>query len=551
MKFAYYRSLAGCFDLSIEKLDDETLNQLQEKAEKYFKSNDLLKCGYQAFSMTDVFALIDSLKNPTSIVFHDWIKSDDAINKILQANPENLNFHEVVSNKKYRGHALEKQFYSFLTPYLLKFLEDKITESLARSDFEMLRFYIQYSNFLEESKKTALQQDVDKELRKLFLSINEIDFVDQESLSKKASSKWEKSSREINLLSSLNLVDILNLLDKQFYALRVLYIDTVKTLMPQPGIDPRSFKMLSRAISGVDLNSSHKSQVDLFLQKGKTSFQQKQRNTVFNKALFRNPLIYLAFAGIIILILLILPLNLNNANPPKNEKISGLDSLSKDEVKKTDSLLAFKEDSTLFETDDMKVPAALPDFILSDNTSEINNTVALKLYESMLNDYEIQQNNISGSCDPLEESKSKEFNYQGVDEIDRDFENHKFINDSEQDCYILYFKNEDAGAVYGEFVPSGNSIEMKIVKNWRVIFYTGKDFTPFNPLKISNNGYGNLDDAKKIDKSFTAHFCEMNYSNFRVLSKIYSVVYMGKTTRLSTNSNGSLEIESKSISAVK
>lgn len=534
MKFAYYRSLASCFDLSIEKLDGENLNRLKEKAEDYFKSHNSLQCGNQSFSMTDVFALIDSLRNPTTVVFHDWIKSDNVIFKFLEANPDNLNFQKTVSNKKYRGHALEKQYYSFLTPYLIKILENKVSQSIANSDFEKLRFYIQYSCFLEVSKKIAIQQEVDKELRGFFSSVIN-----------------EESSSEINLLSSLNLVDTLNLLDKQFYALRVLYIDTLKTLMTQEEIDPMSFKMLTRAISRVDLNSSHKNQVDAFLQKGKTSFQQKQRNTIFNKALLRNPLIYLGFLGIIILILLIYPINTNNTNVTSNEKISGLDSLSKDEIKTTDSLLAFKDDSTLFETDDMNVPVALPDYILSDNTDEIENTEVLKLYESMLNDYEIQQNNFSVGCDPLEESKRKEFNYTGVREIERDFVNHELINDSDQDCYILYFKNEDTDLVYGEFIPAGNSIEMKLVKNWRIVFYTGTTFTLFNPLKTSNNGYGNLDDAKKIDKFFTAHFCEMNYSNFRVLSKIYTVVSIGETTRLRNNSNGSLEVESTSISATK
>lgn len=534
MKFAHYRSLAHCFDLSIEKLDDENLHRLKEKAEQYFKSHESLICGNHSFSMTDIFALIDSLKNPTIVVFHDWIKSDEAILKILDGKPENLNLHEKVSNEKYKGHALEKQFYAFLTPYLTKILESNIAESIANSDFKKLRFYIQYSSFLEESKKIALQQEVDRELRGLFSSVIE-----------------EKNRGNINLLSALDLVDTLNLFDKQFYALRVLYVDTVKTLMTQEGIEARSFRMLTRAIGEVDLNSSHKNQVDAFLRNQNIGFQQKQRNTFFNKALLRNPLIYLGFLGIIILVLLFFPDRTKNTDVSSNEKISGLDSLSKDEIKTTDSLLAFKDDSTLYETDDMNVPVALPDYILSDNTNEILNSTALKLYESMLNDYEIQQKNISVGCDPIEESKRNDFNYNDVNEIERDFVNHVLINDSDQDCYILYFKNVDNGNVYGEFIPAGSSIEMKLVKNWRIIFYTGTAFTAFNPLKTSNNGYGNLEDAKKVDKSFSAHFCEMNYSNFRVLSKIYTVTSIGKTTRLSTNSNGSLEIDSKSISATK
>jgi hypothetical protein len=551
VKFAHYRSLASCFDLSIDKLDGETLNQLKEKAEDYFKSNHSLECENQTFSMTDIFALIDSLRSPSTIVFQDWIRSDKVISIILQGNKEKLNFQETISNKKYRGHALEQQFYSFLTPFLYQLLEPEVTESIANRNFERLRFYLQYSSFLEESKKTALQQEVDSELRNLFSDISALEFGKKVSSPKKESDKWTKNSREVKLLASLDLVDILNLLDKQYYALRVSYIDTVKSIMTHPNIDPISFKMLSTAIKKVELNNSHKSQVDSFLQKGKTSLSQKQQNKVFNKALLRNPLIYLGFVGVIILILLIFPFDFTNNNPSIKEKISGLDSLSQDEVKITDSLLAFKEDSTLFETDDMNVPVALPDFILSDNTKEIKNTVALKLYESMLNDYEIQQNNGTMSCDPLEDEKLKEFNYKEVGDIEQDFVNHELINESTEDCYLLYFKNENFGTVYGEYVPAGNSIELKLVKDWRVIFYTGKEFTSFNPLKTSNNGYGNLEDAKKIDKSFTTHFCEMNYSNFRVLSKIYHVESIGKTTRLFTNSNGSLQIESTSIRSIK
>ena len=524
MKFLHYHSLARCFDLSIEKLDDDALNQIKERAEDYFKSNDILKCGSQVLSMTDVFVLLDGLRNPAYVVFNDWIKNDTSISTLLQGEFEKLNLQATVSNKKYKGHALEKQFYSFLTPFLHELLAREVSSSIATRDFDRLRFYLQYSTFLEESKKFALQQEVDRELRKLFTD-----------------------NKEVKLLTSLSLVDVLNMLDKQFYAIRVLYIDTVKTRMTQPDLDPATFNLLSRAIKNVALNNSHKSQVDAFLQKGKTSFYQKQKNTVFNKALFRNPLIYLGFLAIIILVLLIFPFEFTDNTPVVKQKISGLDSLSQDEVKKTDSLLAYKEDSALFETDDMTVPVALPDFILSDNTGEIKNTMALKLYESMLNDYEIQQNNASMSCDPMEAEKLEAFNYKGVDDISWDFSNHKIFNKSDQDCYLLYFQNKDAGAVYGKLLPAGSSIELKLVKNWCFVFYTGNEFTSFNPLKTTNKGYGNLDDAKKIDKSFTSHFCKMNYSNFRVLSKIYHVTSICKTTRLIKNSSGSLEIDSKCI----
>lgn len=555
MKFVYYRSLAKCLDFSIEKIDDQTINQLKEKAENYFKSNEKLKCENQSLSMTEVFALIDGLKNDSFVVFHDWIKSDSKLFQVFQDKSEVQNTQDRISNKKYQGHALEKQFYSFITPFLFSLLEKEVAEALERNDFEKLRFYLQYSNFIEESKKTQLQQEADRQLRTMFSDLmsgfREDEFESEVSSSKEATEKWNKKREEVELLGSRDLVDTLNLLDKQFYALRVNYIDTVKVLMTNPNIEPGLFKMLARAIGNVDLNSSHKSQVESFLQKGEAKVYKKQRTAVFNKALLRNPLTYLSVAVIIILVLLIVPLDFTKPNPQKNEKISGLDSLSQDEVKKTDSLLAFKEDSALFQTDDMNVPVALPDFILSDNTSEIKNSVALKLYESMLNDYEIQQNNVSSSCDPLEGQDLIDFNYGDVEEIERQFSNHKFINESKQDCYILYFENAENGRIYGEFVSSGSTIELKIVKNWRVIFYTGKDFTTFNPLKISNNGYGNLEDAKKIDKTFTTHFCEMDYFNFKVLSKIYHVVSLGKTTRLTTDSKGGLEIQSESIKAMK
>jgi len=555
VKFVYYRSLANCLDFSIEKIDDQSINQLKEKTENYFKSNEKLKCENQSLSMTEVFALIDGLKNTSYVVFHDWIKSDSKLYQILQGNTESLNTQDGVRNNKYKGHALEKQFYSFLTPFLFPLLEKKVTESLDRGDFERLLYYLQHSNFIEESKKIQLQQEVDRQLRKVFSDLvsdpREEPMKGEVSSSKEATEKWNKKSREVELLGSLDLVDALNVLDKQFYALRVNYIDTVKVLMTNPNIEPGLFKILARAISNVELNSSHKSQVESFLQKGKAKVYKRQRTTVFNKALLRNPLTYLSLAVIIILVLLLVPFDFTKPNPHDNEKISGLDSLSQEEVKKTDSLLAFKEDSALFQPDDMNVPVVLPDFILSDNTSEIKNSVALKLYESMLNDYEIQQNNFSTTCDPLEGQDLISFNYHGVEEIDTQFSNHKFVNKSQEDCYILYFENVENGRIYGGFVSSGSSIELKIVKNWRVIFYTGKEFTKFNPLKSSNNGYGNLEDAKKIDKSFNTHFCKMDYSNYRILSKVYNVKPTGETTRLVNDAKGSLEIQSKSIEAMK
>jgi hypothetical protein len=537
VKFVYYRSLASCFDLSIEKLDDEALNELRNKAELFFKSNEALKCDNQSLSMTDVFAIIDSLKSASTIVFHDWIKSDKAISIFLRANEKELDFQETVSNQKYVGHALEKQFYSFLTPYLRPIIEKEITELIGREDFEKLRFYLQFSIFIEESKKIEAQQAVDRHLRSTFSRI----------LSRFNESNEELNSEEMKLLTSLELVDLLNILDKQFYALRVKYVDTVKRLLVHPDIEPAAYKGLSRAVNSVELNNSHKPQVESFLQQGKSKVYKTQKTSYFNKGLLRNPLTYLGFVVIIILVVLIFPFDFKQKEKPSNQKISGIDSLSQEELKTTDSLLGFKNDSALFQTNDMIVPEALPDYILSDNSGDIQNKTIVGLYESMLKDYEIQQNNYAGNCDPLQGEKLEAFNYDEVGNIQKQNLNHKVFNESNQDCYMMIFENKPGGSALGVFLAAGDSVKIKAVKNWRVIFYTGKDFTKFNPLKTSNNGYGNLEDAKKIDKTFTAHFCKMNYSNFRVLSKIYNISSVGNTTRLINNSSGALEVQSERI----
>lgn len=555
MKFVYYRSLAKSLNVNVEKLDKNAISQINAAAESYFKSNESLICDNQKLSKTDVFEKLDSFNNPSAVVFHDWIKTDKAISVLLQNDSESFGFHDKITNEKYKGHALEKQFYSFLTPFIFSILEKEVLNSLANKDFVKLRFFIQYADLIEETKKISLQQEVNSQLRPMFSTLlsefGKNGFGEKEVSQKKVTETWNKNSELVKLLTSRDLVDILNLLDKQFYALRVSYIDMIKEVLVHPNIETATFKKISQEVNRLELNDAHKSQVKSFTHQSKSQLYQKQRTTVFNKALLRNPLVYTAALVIIVVVLLAVPFDFKKNDSPKKEKISGLDSLSIDEVKKTDSLLAYKKDSTLFETDDMTVPVALPDYILSDNSSEIKNETANVLYESMMNDYKIQQNNIGSNCKPLESYDLKKFNYENVKTLENQFSNHDFINESIEGCYILLFENKKDGAAFGKYVPSGGSTEMKIVKNWRVIFYSGKDFTSFNPLKISNNGYGNLEDAKKIDETFNTHFCQMDYSNFRILSKIYHVASIGKTTRLINNKNGALELSSSSIKPTK
>ncbi|MEX2484712.1 MAG: hypothetical protein WED10_09135 [Brumimicrobium sp.] len=542
MKFVPIRKLAKCLDYPVEKVDKTIISSLKEKVTEYFKTNKTLQCNNQKLTLTDVLSLLDGLNKDEHIVFHDWIQNNKGLSHILNQPDQPVNFE--FSNDQYKGHMLEKAFYSFLTPFLQPIIQEEIDQNLTENNFERLFSYFQFTQVINQDVKTALQQTVVSNLRTRFSLLSDI--ANKELIT-------EDTINQVNIYSERSIVVILNLLDNQFYSLKIQYVDTLKLFINHSKIEGQIQYKLFQSLFHLKLNASHKTQLNQYIEQRKTTNKKKEKVTFFNRALLSNPLSYLLVLVILIFVFTQIDFDIIEKKENSKKKASGLDSLTLTEVKQTDSLLAYKEDSILNEGRDIATPIVMPDFILSTNTKEIKQKNVAQLYESMLKDYEIQQNRNSGSnCEPMSKSKYVDFNYVDIPTPPNNINpNHELINNSNFDCYVLYYENKTDGEAFGTLIPAGGRVQIKLPLNWNVIFYSGNEFTNFNPLLFKNNGYGNLENTKKISEIFDAHFCEMNYKNFKMLSKIYTVKKIDAKSELKEQANGVLNLISNSLDEMK
>ncbi|MDX1650941.1 MAG: hypothetical protein R3277_00500 [Brumimicrobium sp.] len=535
------RKLAECLNYSLKRIDEKVIEELSEKAVKHFSSQEALKCGKTNYSAPEIFYLLEGLRKPEIQVFHDWIQSDQMLLNFLMHPEEDVEKEYSVS--RYTGHVLEESFYSFLSTFLEPIIQKKISEAIQKGETKDLIDAFEFTQPLNTEVRIRIQQPAVNFIK---ASFQEISGPNSQVLSS------DKGSRLLDSFTSPEFVRVLNLLDENFYSLRISYVDAVKRFFEAEELDERLKLGLMRALQSLDLNIAHRQQVKTFNFHQKERSRSKRKIFILNKALFRNPLTYIFIVVVLFITVMMLPFS-GSEQTQKVANPTGLDSLTLDEIKTADSLLAFKEDSALRELEDLSVPTMVQDIFISVNPDLIKNETVKKLYSSMLNDYQIQQeNNFYSDCNAVKKSEVMKFSYPGIASVENNENtNHLIINETDFDAYVLIFQNKNNGKARGIFLPSGGKTRLRLDASSNLIFYMGEKLTKFNPLLNENHGYGNVEDAKKIDESFTAHFCYMNVHTYRILSSIYRVRRIEAETRLRQEESGSIIIDSKALEALK
>ena len=69
----------------------------------------------------------------------------------------------------------------------------------------------------------------------------------------------------------------------------------------------------------------------------------------------------------------------------------------------------------------------------------------------------------------------------------------------------------------------------------------------FKTMRRENNGYGNIDDSKRVDKAFNYHFCFQNIYNFQQLNRIYEVNETKGNITFENLPNGEYRVKSESL----
>lgn len=511
MNFISVRSLATYFKIDFIRIDDELIEKIRNFVNQHFLESELIHVYERDFTLSELIFILDQLKEEKNRVFHDWIEQDFALSEYLSSNGETLLPNgEIILPKE---HQLYGAYQAFLSTYLAPVLSRKINKCIQEDDLNTLGNHLQFSPLLPKQKRIELQQAVSSYLRQLLAQLK----VSQEV----------NLQLQLKLIYSYSFVQVLNALDENFYSDAIAYIDTAKLIVQKNELNSLILDKIKSSISSLTLNKSHQKQVlDFCNSDAFTKPRNKPRSTLNN--IVRSPLFFVVLIAVIINFIFFYPMDNSAKNKLAKKQTTGIDGLNPDELHEVDTMLGFKQDS-IPQKDENLPHYSSPKYVLTANWDSIENTIVKELYANMIADYNIQ--NEQGVFYQCRETKKELYgkslylnvnNFSGFSTA-----NQTISNKSNGDLYVLLFDPKKDGKVYGQLIAAGRSFNVHLKKGDQLIFYSGRQMNAFNPMRNESNGYGNIEDAKKVSKRFVYHFCGQNVYNYQQLNKIYEVEKVG------------------------
>ena len=546
MKFVSFKRLAKEVSISVQKIDDVTLQQVSEKTTEYFSKNSELLIGNRSFRATEVFFLLHQLKDDKVKVFHDWMEQDATVCDYLHSNGAITPTTQAVKTPK--EHVLFFAYQSFCTEFLAPLMTKKMEEALTNKDLRSIPEHLHFSELITKDKRVQIQLPVVMRLRQKIQMLS----VSQPKV----------METRIPIVFSSLFVRILNKLDENYYSDLVAFVDTGKQLVSGATLSASSLNRIKKTMLQLDLNEKHHQQVRAFCQSDVFSKPVKSsRNQL--KSWVRSPLFFVALIAIFINFYFFYGNNAKETIVENDNETYGIDSLNQEELDKTDEMFGYKDDST--EATLERLPAAIaPQYILTAKWDRIKNKKARLLIQNMVTDYQLQKNAGFSDCPTTPKKLYGEPLYQGVDSISsRKGSKYLFTNESHNDVYVLVIEPTLDGKVFGTLVapcppavPAGRqagaaqrSTNLQLEKGDQVVFYTGLKMNTFQPMQTKNGGYGNIDDAKKISKGFDHHFCSISVIDFQQFNIIYTVGDVNGEIVFKEMGNGGFEVSGDGVEA--
>tara|TARA_B100000508_G_scaffold141092_1_gene146399 strand:- start:58224 stop:59786 length:1563 start_codon:yes stop_codon:yes gene_type:complete len=515
MKFFSLSELKNNISSGLDSHESDFFKALRKEYARLFESSPGLKIDDREVTEQELFFLIDLYEKEENQVFSSWVEADETLLSFLK----NKRIRKIKPVDLHEGHLLQEKYQVFLGHFLYSELTHKVKEAIETEDLFSMVLYTELSKILTEKKRIDVQRPFQEYIEGALKSNNKLVFSEE-------------------------FIGLLNLLDDNYYSLKISYVDYIKTKVKK---DNELWGEGIKRLKQLKLHKQHKVEVANLIN---TLSEKPNKNSsirVFQ--LLRTPLFYAGLLIIAVLVYILIPKEA--VKPPIKSGVpqnrTGLDSLTLAEIEGTDTLLGYKEDSVLQDLEKFAPPPDVVDaFQVVDGEDTLKNQLVKALTRSMVADYNIQdKQQDSESCNSLSISEKEGFQMKGVLDLD-DFYggfDHLLINKTEYDLYIILFENESSGDAYGSFVPANGKIRFEYKKNMRLTVYSGRDLTKFNPLLHKNGGYGSVQYAKEIDDRFTAHFCELNMYNLQLMGKTWTAKSHGSKSTIS-NQNGPILFES-------
>ena len=526
MKFISLYMLAEKLDVSTDISRKEAITSLQKGAHVYFESHRSITVDGVELTEEELALFLMAHEAPEKKVFNGWVFQDPILYEYIVRGDRPLKGKEV-RFYKHEGHYLEQAYKTYLTPYLLATINRGIRKWSLEQPLQDLIVHVSAIQLVDADKQGLLYGDL---LQTVPVSVE-----------RDAERQWFEDQ-----LKNGELIRFFNALSNEVYSAKIKMVERAKTMISSENNLLQKRKMLQHLLC-LHLNVEHKEQLEQWAVNLDSTPSKSGRLNGKNPLLYSVGLLLLLVVGLFIWY----PTTSDNVEKfnggNNNKSTSGLDSLDKQAIHAADSLLGYQSDTTeILEYEGIPVYNPVKNTMVRTDLS-IENALVKRLRESMMNDYEIRSS-FSSDCEGMEKAVLHSFQFDSVRPSKAlKGEAHEIKNFSSKDLFILQYEPTQGGGVWGAFFPSGVERSINLKVGHHLLVYSGKNLARFNPLKFTNQGYGNVTDARKITPAFTAHFCDFDLLDVQMLNRIYEVKKIVDSTSFESGAYRSVEVRSAAI----
>jgi len=428
------------------------------------------------------------LKTPNAVIFLGWIERMTGLEKLLKSRKTDIQFRDEL---KVLEHVLVDDFKRFVTPMLAPIiLNDANAAEISKS--------FSYLPLLDSDTRAVVEDQVYKLIALKFEAVNGL---------KDKEVGEEKLIEATQIPLNDEVIEIINQLSRQSYALKLNYVDAVLGIVNAKSCTLRLANWILKQLEKLTLNAEHNEKINELrrdLKAGNISVQNT--NSHKGKSIpFRTILMAVFIFGLIgtaIYLWIYQPWSI----PVKPDLVnnSSFVKFTRDERKEIDSLLKIIQPKRDFSNDELDLGTYMAEELELILRVSFKNEIAEKYYQ----DLNIVARNADqlrkDTCIANSEEKIKKLVPTNMRPMDQKTEGNKAYikNESDYDVQIVVFRNFYKSEVYHTHLKQGGkAVIMLDIGEWFVVV-PGKTLQSFALPKGYSGG--------EPSKDFNVNFCELD-----------------------------------------
>ncbi len=444
-----------------------------------------------AISDADFNNFLETLKNPTSIVFYGWVSYNTALLHFLSNAKIEDAYEDIFSHLL---HQLSEEYQRFLSPYLA----ERLLNYAREKDKVVLAKAFSFVVLLDDDHRAVIENQ-------LFASI-------QQELRELKNGQKENVEEQvlINAVKPLctdEVIECVNYLSRASYSLKLEYVDLLLEMIRSKACTIRFANWILKRMELVQLNREHVYKIhDLKRELKSGELVVKNHGKGRTPFRWKNTLLFLFFVGIAASVFCLIYFKpFSDVTDHQFTNNTSFKQFTQDERKQIDSLLQEiggdlrPEDEII----DQGVPLIGSSSTLILRVPYVNETLEL-IYQDLLKDEDLKALGHLDSC-----SAKTKFSRR-ADVVDLSTKKGSVAgmmrNDSEYDVILYIAANSKNGAVASFLLKKGDTKTFEFSKGETMMLVVGNEFQPFNAPSVAQE----LLPSKK----FTHHFCETD-ANYR------------------------------------